>query len=430
MLRHASRRGLRVVQQGVTTITEQVAATRVERHRSLSCYIVGRPKVDAASTLSWTTLTSGTSSLQPSPQVACSSSRMSLFSTLKHDDEDDADSDDAEFDGGMPSNLRFDRRSSFAPQKPPSTILVPKKALQKTGIKNDEDAATEQQEGAVVEEHQDDTVGDSAEEEEEDGSVASIAEVDPQSVIPLPDRLRVNVHDVLDGGSVNGTLWLNPTVFGVSDIRLDLIQQNVVYIRNKIRGIRKTKTKTVSEVSGSGKKVRNQKGTGRARAGHSRPAHWRGGAKAHGPKQVDYGDCKMNKKARRLAMASTLSQKLKEGNLIVVDHLRLPTHKTKEWTHILESAFGISMHDDGSSALILDHFLVEHETELEQEQPPKEKHVSLQGVPINVSVASGNLLNVKVANQRFANVYEILKKDKLMITLSALQQMEAKWSRD
>jgi large subunit ribosomal protein L4 len=427
MLRHASRRGLGVVQQGVTTTAEHVAATRVELHRSLSCCVVGLPRVGAASTLSsWRTPTSGPSLSHPPPPPAGSTFRRSLFSTLKHDDEDD-DGDDAEYDSGMPSNLRFDRRSSFAPQKPPSTILVPKKPLPKAGIKNDENAPTEQQDGAVVQEHQD----DEEDVEEDEDSVASLTDVDPQFVIPLPDRLRVNVHDVLDAGSVNGTLWLNPTVFGLHDIRLDLIQQNVVYIRNKIRGIRKTKTKTVSEVSGSGKKVRNQKGTGRARAGHSRPAHWRGGAKAHGPKQVDYGDCKMNKKARRLAMASTLSQKLKEGNLIVVDHLRLPTHKTKEWTKILETAFGISMHENGSSALILDHFLVEDEAELgEQQEQLKEKHASFQGVPINVSVASGNLLNVKVTNQRFANVYEILKKDKLMITLSALQQMEAKWSRD
>jgi large subunit ribosomal protein L4 len=259
--------------------------------------------------------------------------------------------------------------------------------------------------------------------DEEDDYVDVTKDLDaPRYVVPLPDRLKTDIHYGLDG-SVTGSLWLDPSVFGIDPIRVDLIKQSVDYIRNKIRGRRKAKSKTISEKSGSGRKVRQQKGTGRARAGHSRPAHWRGGAKAHGPKNAtDYGNVKMNKKARRLAMVSTLSQKLKEGNLIVIDNLHLESHKTSQWSALLESAFGIGK--EGSSALILDHY---YEPEQADGDDSSTSHASYNGVPINLWVASSNLYKIKVANQRFMNIYDILKKDKLVLTLGALEQMESRW---
>ena len=83
---------------------------------------------------------------------------------------------------------------------------------------------------------------------------------------------------------VVGTVNLPSEIFGKHPIRTDLIHRVVVYQRNKKRGKRNggARTKTISEVSGSGKKMRQQKGTGMARCGHKRPPHWRGGAKAHG----------------------------------------------------------------------------------------------------------------------------------------------------
>jgi large subunit ribosomal protein L4 len=308
----------------------------------------------------------------------------------------------------LPPNLTFDRKSSFAPKTPKLARPKPPKPPQP-------DDSEEAKDGVV------DSAGEEVDDYEDYDDYDEEININldtPQFVIPLPDRLKVDVQNALDG-SVNGTLWLDPSVFGV-DIRIDLIKQNVDYIRNKLRGQRKSKTKTIGEVSGSGRKVRNQKGTGMARAGHSRPAHWRGGAKAHGPKNNrDYGDVKMNKKAKRLAMVSTLSQKLKEGNVILLDHLKLPSHKTKEWSSILESVYGISGRE-GTTALILDHYLENAEEEGE--------HAAFHGVPINLWVASGNQYKIKVANQRFANVYDILKHDKLVLTLDALQQIEARWN--
>lgn len=303
----------------------------------------------------------------------------------------------------LPPNLSFDRRSSFAPKAQP-VLVAPPQPL------DDQQDAIEEESGY--------------ESGEEDSSSAALAKLEeegddgPRFVIPLPDRLKTTVHGV--DGRANGTLWLDETVFGVDPIRVDLIKQAVDYIRNKIRGVRKAKSKTISEVSGSGRKVRKQKGTGMARAGHSRPAHWRGGAKAHGPKNtVDYGDVKMNKKARRLAMVSTLSQKLKEGNLIVVDNLNLESHKTKDLAKMLEETYGIGK--DGYSALVLDHYLEKEGVEDDSYD------ASFHGVPINLWVAASNIYKIKVASQRYANVYEILKKDKLIVTLAALEQIESRW---
>lgn len=306
--------------------------------------------------------------------------------------------------GVLPPNLTFDRRSSFAPKVEPVLVAPDLEG----DISDDEDGEAEETENYDEDDDEDVNVTDSLGE--------------PRYAIPLPDRLKTDIHYGLDG-SVTGSLWLEPSVFGADPIRVDLIKQSVDYIRNKIRGRRKAKTKTISEKRGSGRKVRPQKGSGRARAGHSRPAHWRGGAKAHGPKNtVDYGDVKMNKKARRLAIISTLSQKLKEGNLIIVDNLNFESHKTSKWSALLESAYGIGK--EGSSALILDHY---YEPEQGDENDSTSYHASFKGVPINLWVASSNLYKMQVANQRFANVYDILKKDKLILTLSALEQIESRW---
>jgi hypothetical protein len=147
----------------------------------------------------------------------------------------------------------------------------------------------------------------------------------PRRAIPLPQRLHVQVHQFYnDGGTIEnkndddfeddddsssnnkndtqendtilnktngstnnnivGSIQLPSDIFGKYPIRTDIIHRVVVYQRNKKRGKRNggARTKTISEVSGSGKKMRQQKGTGMARCGHKRPPHWRGGAKAHG----------------------------------------------------------------------------------------------------------------------------------------------------
>lgn len=122
-------------------------------------------------------------------------------------------------------------------------------------------------------------------------------------------------------------------------------------------------------------------------------------------------------------MSSVLSQKLKEGNLIVIDNLLLESHKTAPWASMLENAYGIGR--NGSSALIVDHYL----DSTDENTAEQTRHASHHGVPINLWVASANVPKVKVMKQSFANVYDILKREKLVLTLGALEILEKRLKR-
>src|SRR5512137_749905 len=89
-------------------------------------------------------------------------------------------------------------------------------------------------------------------------------------------------------------------------------------------------TKTMGEVAGSGKKPWRQKGTGRARAGSFASPLWRGGGVVFGPKPRDFGK-KVSRGTRQLALRKALSERLQAGDVVVVDDLKLGSHKTKEF---------------------------------------------------------------------------------------------------
>jgi len=256
--------------------------------------------------------------------------------------------------------------------------------------------------------------------------------------IPLPDRLTVPVYSFSErakedveeeevvGGLEVGTFFLAADVFGMDPIRVDLLQRCVVYQRNKKRGKRNAGaiTKTIGQVSGSGKKVRQQKGSGSARAGHSRPAHWRGGAKAHGPKgKIQDYTTKLNKKVRKLALQHALSQKLLEGNLIVVDQMSLDTHKTNVLAKTLQQLGDIGG-KDGTTAYLLDDAQDNNADDDDDDNSSTNEMTSIGGVNINVKVASGNLFQIKLDNQRMVNVYDILKHEKLVLSLNSITALE------
>lgn len=129
--------------------------------------------------------------------------------------------------------------------------------------------------------------------------------------------------------SIKVTNFLNPTaetglsaplnhqIFTVA-LRKDIIHEIVRYHRNKMR--RPYKTKRISEISGSKKKPRPQKGSGQSQAGHKRNSAWRGGFKAHGPVLRDFS-FELNRKYKAMGMMITLAAKLREGNLIVFDKI-------------------------------------------------------------------------------------------------------------
>jgi large subunit ribosomal protein L4 len=121
-----------------------------------------------------------------------------------------------------------------------------------------------------------------------------------------------------------------------------------------------------------------------------------------------------------------LSQKLLEQNLIIVDDLTVPTHKTSLLDKILLGQFGIAG-KTGSTAVLVDDAvnpLISAEDNESEATTPSSERMVLNGVDANLKVASGNLYKVNLTNQLYANVYDILKHEKLVLSLSALRTLE------
>lgn len=320
----------------------------------------------------------------------------------------------------LPSNLWIDPRSSFALPSTRSEKLVAAAAA----IEKEEESASTT---ASIEEEDEQLDYD----EDIDTDPTYMLATNPVCAIPLPERLTVPIKTLFvpDPSQLNtsASYTLHSSVFGRSPIRIDLLKRSVDYFRAKKRGRRTAVTKTISQVSGSGKKLRPQKGSGKARVGHSRPPHFRGGAKAHGPKNVtDYGNTKLNKKVRKLALAHALSQKLLEGNLIVLEQLyELPTHKTADlarrlsWLHLGGKHALRADVPTSRSALILDHYHIE--TNGDESQETASSH---RGVPLNLWVGAQNIPHITVGDHHQANVYDILKHEVLVLTVAAVEQLE------
>jgi len=160
-------------------------------------------------------------------------------------------------------------------------------------------------------------------------------------------------------------------------------------------------TKTMGEVAGSGKKPWRQKGTGRARAGSFASPLWRGGGVVFGPKPRDYSK-KVSRNTRQLALRKALSERLRAGDVVVLNDLKLASPKTKEFTAVLAS-LGV---DGGTTLLVLD---------------AAEK---------NVSLASRNVANVFVTSSETVNTYEVLRSDKLVFTRGAFEKVQARLNKE
>ncbi len=143
---------------------------------------------------------------------------------------------------------------------------------------------------------------------------------------------KVNVID-LKGSKVKD-IDINDEIFKIEGD--DIVLKKA--IRLQMNSLRQgtASTKDRSEVSGGGRKPYRQKGTGNARQGTIRAPHYRGGGVVFGPTPRDYS-FKINKKERRLALKTALSEKLAESKLIVVDTLELPSVKTKDAIKLLET---------------------------------------------------------------------------------------------
>ncbi|MCD8130340.1 MAG: 50S ribosomal protein L4 [Lachnospiraceae bacterium] len=143
---------------------------------------------------------------------------------------------------------------------------------------------------------------------------------------------NVSVYN-MEGEQV-GTLELNDAVFGVP-VNEHLVHLSVVqYLADNRQGTQKAKTR--SEVSGGGRKPWRQKGTGHARQGSTRAPQWKGGGVVFAPVPRDYS-FKMNKKEKRAALKSALSDAVASGKLVVVDELKFDEIKTKAFVKVMNN---------------------------------------------------------------------------------------------
>ena len=197
----------------------------------------------------------------------------------------------------------------------------------------------------------------------------------------------------LDNQNV-GSIELADSVFG-AEVRADILSRVVNWqLANRRAGTHKTKT--IAEVSGTTKKPYKQKGTGNARQGSLRATQFRGGGISFGPVVRSHAQ-DLPKKIRRLGMRCALSVKAQNGKLIVVDELKLPEIKTKELLAKMNK-LGVE------SALFVGG------AELDN----------------NFNLAARNIVGVDVLPQQGANVYDILRRDTLVLTKEAAENLEAR----
>ncbi len=196
-------------------------------------------------------------------------------------------------------------------------------------------------------------------------------------------------------GEVVKNIEISDRVFAVSFNQAVVHQAMVRQRANARQGTASTKTR--GEASGSTRKLFRQKGTGQARAGSRRSPIRRGGGVTFGPKPRSYRQA-MPKKMRQLALRCVLSAKAGDGELMVLEQLKLPEPRTKEMVQIL-TALGVD-----SSALIVTN-------------EPEE----------NVVKSARNLVRIKTLPANLINVVDILSYKILLMTEAAVRKAEQLW---
>jgi large subunit ribosomal protein L4 len=188
-----------------------------------------------------------------------------------------------------------------------------------------------------------------------------------------------------------GELELPDAVFSVPLNRALVYSAVTNYQANQRAGTVATKTR--GNTSGSGKKLWKQKGTGRARISSLRSPLWKGGGNVHGPQPRDWS-FRLPKKMKRGAICSVLSERLREGGIVVVESFDLATHKTKDFAAALDR-LGLSGH-----TLVVDSL---------------DNH--------NLALSSRNLPNVRHVSAAKLNIYELLTHEKLALSKAAAGEL-------
>ena len=200
----------------------------------------------------------------------------------------------------------------------------------------------------------------------------------------------------LDGGK-GGQIDLPDDIFGIEEIRGDILQRVVTWQLAKRRaGTHKIKTR--NEVARTGKKMYRQKGTGGARHGSRKAAQFVGGAKVFGPIVRSHAFA-LPKKVRAMGLRHALSSKAKAGTLVVMESFTLETPKTAA----LRASFALM---GVKSALV----------------------IAGPEVDGNLKLAAGNIPHVDVLPSAGLNVYDILRRDTLVLTRAAIEAIAARFA--
>jgi len=201
--------------------------------------------------------------------------------------------------------------------------------------------------------------------------------------------INVDLYNI--SGKVIGSVELNADIFGIKP-NPDVVHDAVVqYLANQRQGTQSAKTR--AEVRGGGAKPRPQKGTGRSRQGTIRAPQWTGGGVVFAPKPRDYS-FKLNKKVKRLALKSVLSDKVASSKLVVLDELKLSDAKTKEMVKVLGNLNlkkALMVLPEGSNKEVL---------------------------------SARNIQGIKTCGVGTINVYDILKYDHLVVTKATVEKIE------
>jgi len=159
-------------------------------------------------------------------------------------------------------------------------------------------------------------------------------------------------------------------------------------------------TKTAGEVAGTNKKPWKQKGTGRARAGSFQSPLWVGGGVVFGPKPRSFAK-KVNARTKQLALRKALSERLKAGDVVIIDDIKLASPKTKEVIGVIDA-----LQIDGTAIIVA------------------------TGENKNLLLAARNLANVWLATSETLNTYDVLRPDKLIFTRGAFEKVEARLNKE
>lgn len=193
-----------------------------------------------------------------------------------------------------------------------------------------------------------------------------------------------------------GELELSDSVFGAPLNKALIYSAVKCYLANQRAGTSATKTR--GDASGSGKKLWKQKGTGRARIASLRSPLWKGGGNVHGPQPRDWS-YSIPKKMRRGAMRSVLSERLREGGVVVVDNFDLSSHKTREFAGTLET-LGLN-----KRTLIVDGSRND-----------------------KLELSSRNLRDVTLVSPGSVNIYDILTHEQVALSREAAVQLDKQLS--